>query len=297
MVLDTIIIGSDSFIASQFYDSIENKENIKLYSRQSSRKDHEIIKEDLFDISYLDFVGFDVVINFAAIVHQPKLNDNALYRKVNTDLSVYLAQEAKKAGVKHFIQMSTIAVYGNHSLIDIKTPEKPVNIYGESKLAADRAILNMQEEKFCVSIIRPPMVYGGGKSPGNMERLIHLSLKKMYLPFKGVSNNRDFINVKNLADCIKIIINNNLSGVLLPTDRNSISTEYIITIACEFANVKCRLFKPPILFLKLLKKLNPSIYAKLYNSLKVDCNISEEYYTPKYSVEEGISQNVKALYL
>jgi hypothetical protein len=51
-----LIIGSDSFIATQFHNSIGNIENVKLFSRQSSGKQNEIVK-DLFQITANDFIG------------------------------------------------------------------------------------------------------------------------------------------------------------------------------------------------------------------------------------------------
>ncbi|MBI9065669.1 MAG: NAD-dependent epimerase/dehydratase family protein [Salinivirgaceae bacterium] len=287
------IIGSDSFIATQFHNSIENEENIKLFSRQSSGKQNEIVK-DLFQITANNFIGAEVVINFAAIVHQPKLKDEAIYKKVNTELPIHLAKEAKKAGVKHFIQMSTVAVYGNVTSIDENMLENPVNIYGKSKLNADNALLAMQNENFKVSIIRPPMVYGGGNAPGNLMSLIRAAQKGIPMPFKGVNNARDFIHVSNLVQALNLVVANTITGVAIPTDNSPVSTEAIINFVKLHSSKRVRQIQIPKFAHVLVKKMLPSIYTKVFGDLRVQCNLPDTY-QPKYGIEEGLKEMVATI--
>jgi UDP-glucose 4-epimerase len=290
------IVGSDSFIAMHFYNEIAEKQNIKLFSRISSLKQNEIVK-DLFQISSSDLDGIEVVLNFAAIVHQPKIADEHLYKKVNTELPIHLANEAIKAGVKHYIQMSTIAVYGDVSKININTPENPLNLYGISKLNADNELIKMQNENFKVTIIRPPMVYGGGLAPGNMQKLIRFAQKGIPLPFKGINNLRDFIHVRNLVQALNCVTENNLVGVIIPTDQDPVSTSKILTVAKTYSSSKIRQIAIPKFMLALLRIVLKRIYNKLYGNLLVECNLSQEIYLPKYTIEDGIREMVKAIEL
>ena len=201
---------------------------------------------------------------------------------------------SKEAEVKHFIQMSTIAVYGNVDCITEDTNVNPVTLYGKSKLKADIALTELESEDFKVTSIRPPMVYGGGIAPGNMMRLVNLTYKGVYVPFGNINNVRDFINVDNLLDCIEVIINNTIGGVIIPTDREPVSTEVIIQTICKVAVLKPKLIVLPKVFLRLIKLLKPSIYNKVFGSLTVKCNIDKSLYSPKHSTEEGIKEMVIA---
>lgn len=288
------IIGSDSFIASKLYESISTQFCVQLFSRESSNKRNEIIKE-LFEISLEDFININVVINFAAIVHQPKLKNDKLYKKVNTELPIHLATNAKKAGVKHFIQMSTIAVYGNTTEININSIERPNNIYGLSKFNADKQLISLQDENFKVSIIRPSMVYGGGIAPGNLLNLIKTSEKGIPMPFKGIKNKRDFINVNNLVHSIKAIIENNITGIIIPTDKEPISTEQILFLIKKYSSKKIRIFKIPKLLMVLIKVIRPNLYKKVFGNLKIDCNLPVKLYTPKFTFEDGIKEMIEKL--
>ncbi len=117
------------------------------------------------------FKGYDVLFYVAGIVHIRETKKNAhLYYEVNKDLAIKTAKTAKTSGIRQFILMSTIAVYGfTKGVIRKKTKPHPVTHYGRSKLQADRAIWKMNGERFRVVILRPPMIYGKG-CKGNYQR-------------------------------------------------------------------------------------------------------------------------------
>ena len=63
-----------------------------------------------------DFSEYDTVFHVAGIAHvssDPKMEE--LYYKVNRDLTIETAKKAKAEGVKQFIFMSSIIVYGDSS--------------------------------------------------------------------------------------------------------------------------------------------------------------------------------------
>ena len=61
-------------------------------------------------ISEDEFTGVDTVVHCAAIVHKKEAKFATLYDKVNYELTVDIAEKAKKKGVKQFVFMSTMAV-------------------------------------------------------------------------------------------------------------------------------------------------------------------------------------------
>ncbi|MHC5924116.1 NAD-dependent epimerase/dehydratase family protein, partial [Streptococcus pyogenes] len=82
------------------------------------------------------FSPYDSVFHVAAIVHKNEKNINPqLYYTVNRDLPVELAKKAKSEGVKQFIFLSTMSVYGrNEAIITSGTSLSPDTFYGKSKL-------------------------------------------------------------------------------------------------------------------------------------------------------------------
>lgn len=85
-------------------------------------------------------------------------------------------------GVKQFIYMSSVIIYGDsapagqHFLITEDTKPAPANFYGDSKLKAEEKLKKLNTEDFHVAILRCPMIYGRG-SKGNYPLLASMAGK------------------------------------------------------------------------------------------------------------------------
>ena len=213
-----LIIGGDSFIGSNFINSNLKIYNFKIVSRIKTTYSGELVLKDFFKIPDIFFQEIDVLINFAAIVHRKSYTSDKIYKKINYDLPKFLFNKSIKFGIKHFIQMSSIAVYDRSNIIKIGLNEVPSSAYGLYKLQTDNYLLGNSSNKINISCIRSPMVYGKN-APGNMGLLIKLAKVKIPLPFKNINNKLSFININNLLDFLKIVINKKLDGILIPTDK------------------------------------------------------------------------------
>ncbi|MBQ1321509.1 MAG: NAD-dependent epimerase/dehydratase family protein, partial [Solobacterium sp.] len=97
-----LLVGKDSYVGS----------HLKQYLGTENYTLDELNARDLVPDASI-FRGWDTVVFLAAIVHQKETAENReLYYKVNRDLAVKTAAAAKAAGVRHFVIMSTMAVYG-----------------------------------------------------------------------------------------------------------------------------------------------------------------------------------------
>ena len=70
-----------------------------------------------------------------------------LYYATNVTGGINLLTAMKNAGVKNIIFSSTCATYGipENVPIDENTPQRPINPYGETKLAFEKALRWFQE--------------------------------------------------------------------------------------------------------------------------------------------------------
>lgn len=178
-----------------------------------------------------DFSLYDVVFHVAGIVHQkekPEMKE--LYFKVNRDLPIEVARKAKFEGVKQFIFMSTMAVYGEDGkigqevVIDNNTPVNPKSFYGESKVEAETKLNNLKDENFRIVVLRPPMVYGPN-CPGNYARLEKLAVKLPIFPM--IDNKRSMIHIDKLSHYIKSYIDEETEGIFFPQDDEYINTSLL----------------------------------------------------------------------
>lgn len=173
--------------------------------------------------SQVSFAPFDAVLHVAAIVHQkerPEMEE--LYFRVNRDLALQIAEKARAEGVRQFILMSSMSVYGIDSgIITPQTPPQPVSFYGKSKLAAEELIRKLADEHFRVCILRPPMVYGHG-CKGNFQTVVKL-VKKLPV-FPELRNQRSMIHIDNLCEFLRLCIDTCESGLFFPQNREYMQT-------------------------------------------------------------------------
>ncbi|MBR4731755.1 MAG: NAD-dependent epimerase/dehydratase family protein [Lachnospiraceae bacterium] len=167
----------------------------------------------------LSFSEIDTIIHVAGIVHIKEKKDMwPLYHSVNCDLTYEIAQKAKKEGVKHFIFMSTKAVYvPNTPYICKDTPADPQKMYGKSKLEAEKKLQTLVDESFKISIVRAPTVYGEG-CRGNFPRLVEMS-KRIHV-FPRLANKRSMIYIWNLCEFLYRIVFYPIPDIILfPQDK------------------------------------------------------------------------------
>ncbi len=213
-----------------------------------------------------EFIGIDVVFNVAGIAHIKESSKNKdLYYKVNKDLIVAIANAAKAGGVKQFILLSTMSVYGLASgYIDKNTLENPQNAYGKSKLEADREIKKISDGDFKFACIRPPMVYGKG-CKGNYQRLHDFVLKSPIFP--KYNNKRSMIFIGNLCSFVKDVIDNEKEGLFFPQNLEYVNTSEmvrLIALAHKKQIVLTKIFNP------IIKISSIDIMKKVFGDLIYD---------------------------
>jgi nucleoside-diphosphate-sugar epimerase len=166
-----------------------------------------------------------------------------------------LAKDCASVGVRRFIFISSIGVYGRGAtrpLTESDTPQ-PVEDYAISKLEAEHGVLEVgRQSGMEIVIIRAPLVYGAD-APGNFGLLFKSVIKKIPLPFGLITfNKRTFVGIDNLADLVVRCTYHPAAAnqIFLAADDKAVSTaEFIeeIGIACGIRplnlKVPCRILK------------------------------------------------------
>lgn len=246
---NVLITGKKSYIGTNVKKWLE-KDLSRYKVEEIETKNNEWLK--------IDFYNYDTVFHVAGIAHvssDPKLKD--LYYKVNRDLAIDVAKKAKQEGVKQFIFMSSMIIYGKDGrigedrIIDEKVKPEPENFYGDSKLQADLEIQKLADENFKVVIIRTPMVYGPN-CKGNFPKLKKIA--KISPVFPDIDNKRSMIYIDNLCEFLKQAIDNESTGIFYPQNSQYISTKQIIEILAEQQGKKIHFIKMFNPIIKILSK-------------------------------------------
>ena len=232
-----------------------------------------------------DYSQYDVVYHVAGIAHvnaDPKME--ALYYKVNCDLTIEVAKHAKAAGVKQFIFMSSqIVFHESQSLktevLTSETKENPNGFYGDSKLQAELGIKPLEDENFKVCILRPCMIYGPN-AKGNFPRLAKLASKTPIFPCWH--NKRSMLYIDNLAEFVKHAVLRELSGTYYPQNRELADTVEIIRFFAKAAGHK----------VWITRLLNPFVWLGSFVLQPINKMFATYYYDPEMSKMDFDYQHV-----
>ena len=218
-----------------------------------------------------DFHGVDAIVHAAAIVHRKETKTTQpLYDAVNRDLTAALAKKAKRDGVKQFLFMSTMSVYGmDTGTVTKDTVPAPKTQYGRSKLSAERRIAPLSDDTFCVTILRPPMVFGPG-AKGNPARLRKIAERLPFCP--DFSNRRSMVSIETLCEAIRSSIDAPRAGVFFPQEPSPVATGTLIERAMREQGrtpKRSKLLNPAIRLLRTCTRVGKKAFGDLvYENLR-----------------------------
>ncbi|MEZ9597066.1 NAD-dependent epimerase/dehydratase family protein [Shewanella sp. 10N.261.52.F9] len=243
------------------------------------------------------FVGCDSVIHLAGLAHTNRASCDD-FNVVNVEGTLHLASEAVKAGVRRFIFVSSIGVYGtstSQKSFSIHSPPKPHNYYSLSKYQAEVGLIDIAKKTGLeVVIIRPTLVYGA-LAPGNFGMLTKLVKKVPFLPFGACNNKRDFISVQNLADLLITCVNSpNAAGhTFLASDGETVSIKEFTNAIARGFNKKLIQLPVPVSLMYLAARLvgKVTMAEQLLGNLEVDSSNAQDVlgWVPPYTMEQAMA--------
>lgn len=264
--MNILITGAGSYVGTSVERWIKSHSNHRVDTL-------DMLKDTWRDA---DFSQYDVIYHVAGIAHvNAKANMEALYYKVNRDLTIEVAQKAKEDGVKQFIFMSSMIVFHESrslkpEMITSDTQPCPNGFYGDSKLQAEKGLHELESDTFKVCILRPPMIYGP-HSKGNFPRLIKLAAKTPLFP--DFHNQRSMLYIDNLAEFVLQAVEGQLSGTFYPQNRELSDTVEIIRYFAKAQNHK----------VWFAKWLNPFVRLASHFMQPINKMFGTYYYAPQMS--------------
>ena len=254
------------------------------------RDQYEVDTLDMLNNAWRDkdFSEYDVIFHVAGIAHADvgaiTEEQKELYYKVNTELTLEVAEKAKRSNVKQFIFMSSMIVYSGckERIITFSTEPKPLNFYGDSKLQADKKLQEMVTDGFKVVVLRPPMIYGKG-SKGNYPQLAKLASRLPVFPI--VKNQRSMLHIDNLCQFVKLMIDNEETGVFFPQNGEYTNTSDMVQMIAEVKGHRIIMIPFVDLFVKVLEKVPGKIgelTTKAFGDSSYEMSMSE--YKENYRV-------------
>ena len=268
-----------------------------------------------------DFSKYDSIFHVAGIAHadikKASKEEKRRYYEVNTKLAVETARKARNEGVRQFIFMSSMLIYGEAAPIDKDkiitkdTQPEPSNFYGDSKWQADRRIGKLGNKElntnnillesglgktgFWTAIVRCPMVYGE-RCKGNYPKLSKLARKIPVFP--DIHNKRSMIYIGNLCEFICRLIINGSAGIFYPQNAEVTGTAELfkaIRTAYGKKTYITKLLNPVVRILSYIPGSIGKTVNKVFGSCCYDTGLSDcgfDYITCEFEQSVRLSEHL-----
>ena len=257
------------------------------------------------------FEDVDCVCHVAGLAHIFKKAEasGATFHTVNVVGMENVAHAAIRAGVQHFVFISSVSVYGGISQGKSENSECFLEgPYAESKLEAELRLIKLCQKKgMNLTILRLATLYGE-EDPGNVARLIRSIDRGRFVWVGKGENLKSLLFREDAARACIEVINKHQPGINIFNVSGPACTmkDIVETIATALGKRVPSLHIPSsfaLSFAKILKRfsLNHGKFSTVYDTLQKW--LADDYYnTDKFcnalnfktnvSLEEGIKREV-----
>lgn len=326
-----LVTGGTGFIGSHLVEKLLNEgHKVKVLVRESESNgikfqnkdaraflkelDAEICYGDLTDKdSLLKAVNnVDAVFHLAAIARPMEIPDKT-YFIINEQGTKNLLESCKNKKLKKIVIMSSVSAVGpthDENPVNEKSVCKPIDIYGWSKLAAEKAGFEyIQKYKLPIVFLRPPMVFG----PRDFEMLRWFKfISKRFFPIKGNKEGlMEFLYVENLIEACLLALTKGKTGEIYHiTNEKHYTVDEIVSAIAKAEGIKVLPIKFPK-FSFIIAGYAMEFFAKLFGFHPLfkhdtvewmtkkfwysDCSKAKKElgYTAKISLDEGVKKTVE----
>jgi UDP-glucose 4-epimerase len=149
--------------------------------------------------------GVDTVIHLAGVENDHRGFSPNYYDRIHRRATAKLAGTAVRAGVRHFVFVSSIRAQcgpvADHALTERDMPT-PTNVCGRSKLAAEAAV---RSAGVPFTILRLAPVYGPGMK-GSLGSLFRAATSSWPLPVRDFANRRSYLGLDNFISALRFVL-------------------------------------------------------------------------------------------
>lgn len=158
--------------------------------------------------------------------------------------------------VERLIHVSSVAVVSGNQQVPLRedAPYAATNLYGASKIDAEKKAIEFRTKGLRVAIIRPPMVYGEGE-PHALGRILYL-LKHRLLPLVGEGRAKwHLAYVKNVVAGLMLALDKEecLESSYFVADEEVLTVKEVFSILSESVHGSKPFVLPAMLTSALLK--------------------------------------------
>lgn len=221
-----LITGGSGFlgntIARRLLQSDSDVVSLDIWEAPDRSKDIEFVMGSVLDRDLVARIikDVDVVHHTAALVPLTKAGKD--FEAVNVDGSRIVAEEAARANVKYFVHTSSSAIFGKPPCpTSNESALNPIDIYGVSKLKAEKAVGKVcKKAEMPLIVVRPRTLVDTGRL-GIFQILFDWIKEGRNIYVLGNGQNKiQFLHATDLVDCYMLLCQKEKPGYYnVGTDR------------------------------------------------------------------------------
>lgn len=246
----------------------------------------DLSKAELVDV--FEKYSFDSIIHCAAVFPKSFLNDESNTGNINRKIDDNIINLACKKNSK-IIFISSINVYGETDgmIISENTPLNYNNDYAKNKVITEKILEQKLVGNSCSLRLSSP--YGPGQKNRNvLKAFIDKAKEGLPLQYYGNgSRTQNFIDVRDIANAIEVIIDNNSTGIFNIAGSEEISMK---SLANAVAKSSDKVFNK-------LVTVEAAGFADPQENIRTKVSIKKAErdlgWKPMYSIMEGIENWMK----
>lgn len=240
-----LVTGASGFIGRRLVDALcETDAPVKVLVRQAHNfyDNHSIVPivADLSETASTNHrlcEDVDTVFHLAGYAHASDANDKLaalIHRQVTVGGTRLLLEQASRAGVKHFVFVSSVKAMGEggEKCLEEGAVALPVTEYGRAKLEAEQLVLELgRDYDMHVCVLRLPLVYGPGVK-GNLLHMVRAIDRGRFPSLPEVHNKRSMVHLDDVVQALRLAVGKPKANgeVYLVTDGRVYSTHMICAL-------------------------------------------------------------------
>jgi nucleoside-diphosphate-sugar epimerase len=316
--LNVLITGGTGFIGSNLaLECAKRGHSVRVLGQENTEAETgnaNLIKSKGIEVLLTNVLNFgevrdsvkdvDVVFHLAAAQHESNVPDQYFW-DVNVNGTKNLLDACVAAQVKRFVYGSTVGVYGSGAagVLDEETPACPDNIYGVTKLAAERLVQSYMDQLSLV-IIRISETYGPGDR--RLLKLFRAVGDRTFFMIGDGNNLHHPIYIDDLTEGLLVSASSDAANgkVIILAGREPLTTKEMVSVIADQLGVSVREFHVPLVPLLMVATVigrvfpamgvHPPIYRRRMDFFTKNLIFSQEKasrvleFTPEYSFEHGV---------
>jgi nucleoside-diphosphate-sugar epimerase len=305
--MKVLVTGATGFIGGSIVEDLV-KEGHEVFAlvRKTSLIDHLVslgVKFVFGDITDKDSL-YAITGKFDAIFHCAAYVDDKNREKlklVNIKGTESVCKLALRLSAGRLIYLSSVAVVSGHFQVPLTEDlsYSATNLYGESKIEAERIVWDFRRKGLPSAILRPPMVYG--ENEPHLLKIILFLIKHRLFPIVGGGKNKLHLGyVKNISQAAIMALHNEnfLKGAYFVADKEILSTGEIYSILAQTIKAAKPVIIPAGLSVFLSKtpwlgrKIDLFLKDRVYDISRIEML----GYKPRVKAQEALIRSARYFY-